>query len=147
MDEQEAYKLLQGGEYGILSLVKEDGCAYGIPVNYVWDGADSIYLHVAPEGEKLRCIAHRPEVSFCVVGRTKVIPDQFTTGYESIVVACRAQTGLPAGERMHALELLLKKYAPDDLAVGMKYAEKSFHRTEIIRLNLIKFSGKCKRVR
>ena len=32
------------------------------------------------------------------------------------------------------------------METGLKYAEKSFHRTEIIRIDLESMSGKCKRV-
>ena len=48
---------------------------------------------------------------------------------------------------MHALRLLMEKYTPEHLAAGEKYAEKSFHRTEIIRLQIKELSGKCKRIR
>lgn len=147
LEETDAYNLLKNGEYGVLSMVKEEGGGYGIPINYVWDGEESIYLHCAPEGHKIRCISVCPDVSFCVVGRTKVISNQFTTGYESIVLDCRAQIGLSPAERMRALELLVRKYSPDDQVIGRKYAEKSFHRTEIIRLQICGFSGKCKQVR
>lgn len=86
----------RGGRFGVLSLVDGDG-AYGIPVNYVWDGDDSLYVHCAPDGRKLRCIDRRDRVSFCVVGATEVCPAQFTTAYESIVLDCRARRGLPPG--------------------------------------------------
>ena len=147
LTEAEARKLLAYGEYGILSMIRPDGTPYGIPINYVWDGESYIYLHCAPEGEKLRSLACCPDVSFCVVGHTHVMSRQFTTGYESIVLTCRAVVGLPAEERMHALHLLLAKYSPDDQETGKRYAEKSFHRTEIIRLEVKRFSGKCKRVK
>lgn len=105
-------------------------------------------LHpLCPAGRKLRCIAACPDVSFCVVGATGVVPEKFTTNYSSVVLSCRAEVGLSADERMHALQLLLEKYCPEHLAVGAKYAEKSFHRTEIIRLRVRSASGKCKRVR
>lgn len=42
LDEARARELLAGGRFGVLSLVDGDG-AYGIPVNYVWDGDDSLY--------------------------------------------------------------------------------------------------------
>ena len=67
LDEARARELLAGGRFGVLSLVDGDG-AYGIPVNYVWDGDDSLYVHCAPDGRKLRCIDRRDRVSFCVVG-------------------------------------------------------------------------------
>lgn len=142
--EEQAYALLQQGEYGILSLTDPDGNPYALPINYVWDGQENIYLHCAPEGKKLECIRIHPKATFCIVGRTRVISNKFTTGYESILLRCEAQIGLPAEERMQALELLLDKYSPEDKIIGMKYAEKSFHRTEIIRLHITEFSGKCK---
>ena len=146
LEEEKALRLLQTAEYGILSMQAVGGGGYGIPVNHVWDGARSIYIHCAPEGEKLRCISACERISFCVVGATHLVPDKFTTGYESIVLTGTARTGLSETERMKALELLLDKLSPEDKVVGMKYAEKSFHRTEIIRLDIDNWSGKCKRV-
>ena len=145
--EEAACELLRRGEYGVLSMQAEAGGGYGLPLSYVWDGDARIYVHCAPEGRKLRCLDRCPEVSFCVVGRTKVAPSKFTTAYESIVLRCHAVRGLEAGERMEALRLLLKKYAPEDLEVGMKYAEKSFYRTEILRLEIVSVSGKSKVVK
>ena len=49
-------------------------------------------------------------------------------------------------EKHHALELLLEKLSPHDKVVGMKYAAASFHRVEILRLDVVSWSGKCKRV-
>lgn len=144
LDEAAARALLKSGEYGVLSMLSPEGAPYGIPVNYVWDGQDYIYLHGAPEGKKLDSIRQHPQVSFCVVGKTHVVSNKFTTAYESIVVKCKARVGLSADERMHALKLILEKYSPDDLTIGLKYAEKSFYRTEIIRLDLYEYSGKQK---
>ena len=53
-------------------------------------------------------------------------------------------SGLSAEERMKALKLILMKYSPDDVEVGLKYAEKSFHRTEILRIQIKSISGKNK---
>lgn len=146
LDEKDAYSLLESGEYGVLSMIAEDGTAYGIPVNFVWDKGNSIYIHCAPQGRKLNGIQKNPQVSFCIVGKTHVVSSKFTTAYESIVLNCQAEIGLSAEERMRALELFLAKYSPEDQLIGRKYAEKSFHRTEIIRLIVSSFSGKCKRV-
>ena len=112
----------------------------------VWDGGKYLYVHCAPAGRKLRCIAYCPDVSFCVVGRTRVASSRFTTAYESIVLRCLAEIGLTPEEKKQALDLLLDKYSPNDKEIGRKYAEKSFHRTEIIRLTVKEYSGKCKRI-
>jgi nitroimidazol reductase NimA-like FMN-containing flavoprotein (pyridoxamine 5'-phosphate oxidase superfamily) len=143
LDEKAARRLLEIGEYGFLSLIYKDE-PYGIPISYVWDGEGAIYLHCAPEGKKLNCIAENANASFSVVGRTNVISDKFTTEFGSIILKCSAITGLAAEERMKALELILDKYSPEDKERGLQYAEKSFHRTEIIRLDIKEFSGKSK---
>lgn len=146
LDEAAARTLLRDGEWGVLSMC-DDGRAYGIPVNYVWDGDARLYIHCAPEGRKLRCMDRIPRVSFCVVGRTRPLPAQFTTEYESVVAECVAVRGLPPEERRYALELLLSKYCPDDTETGMQYAGRSFHRTEIVRLDIACCSAKSKRLR
>ena len=147
LDEESARNLLAKSEYGVLSMVDDEGGAYGLPISFVWDGGEYIYLHCAPVGHKLRSIAQEPRVSFCVVGKTNVLSSKFTTEYESVVARCTATIGLSAEERMNALRLLLHKYSPNDMEVGMQYAERSFARTEIIRLQITTFSGKSKRVK
>uniref|UniRef100_A0AB33JK55 Pyridoxamine 5'-phosphate oxidase family protein n=1 Tax=Prevotella sp. GTC17262 TaxID=3236797 RepID=A0AB33JK55_9BACT len=146
MDEERAIELLRTSEFGVLSMVDAEGTPYGIPVNYVWDGADSIYIHCAPEGRKLRIIEKHNKVSFCLVGRVHLLPGQFTTEYESVVLTGIAHIGLDEEERMKALHLLIDKLSPDFKEIGDKYAHKSFHRTEIIRVDFTEFSGKRKKV-
>lgn len=147
LDEERAKELLKTAEYGVLSMVDDDEQAYGIPVNFIWDGEDKIYIHCAPEGRKLRAIGKHSKVSLCVVGNTHLMPKNFTTEYESVVVFGTAYTGLSEEERMHALHLLINKLAPEYKELGDKYAHASFHRTEIIRIDLTEYSGKCKKVK
>jgi len=145
LDQPSAIQLLSEAEYGVLAMT-DNGLPYAIPVNYVWDGVSSIYIHCAPEGRKLRAIANCPDVSFVVVGHTHLLPSKFTTEYESIVLTGRAVMDLSDEEKHKALSLLLEKLSPNDKAIGEKYAEKSFHRVEIIRIDISQWSGKCKRV-
>lgn len=149
LDEQTAFEILTDGEYGVLSMVECRGgqtAAYGIPINYVWDGGDYVYFHCAPSGHKLDCVDCNSLVSFTVVGHTKVISNKFTTAYQSIIIRGELTRGLAADERMEALAMLLDKYSPDDKEVGLKYTEKSFDRTEVLRLEIKSMSGKTKRV-
>lgn len=151
LDEARAQQILREGEYGFLALVETRAdlpAGYGIPISYAYESAtDRVYLHCGPEGHKLRMLDLRPLVTFTIVGRTRVVPAGFTTAYESVLLRGHAVRGLPPEERMHALELILDKYCPDDKVVGLKYAEKSFHRTEIIRIDVDSASGKQKIIR
>lgn len=146
LDEERALQLIRDNEYGVLSMVTPDGDAYGLPLNYVWDGEYSLYIHCAPEGKKLRALEHNQQVSFCIVGRTNLLPSRFTTEYESVVMKCHAVIVLDDDEKRHALHMLIDKLAPEYREAGIKAAEKSFHRVGIIRLDIIELSGKCKAV-
>src|SRR5512139_1817387 len=85
VSEDEAKGILLKGEYGILSTVSPDGQPYGVPLNYSYTG-DGIYFHCAVEGHKLENIQANNKVSFCVVGQTEVLPEKFSTKYESVIV-------------------------------------------------------------
>lgn len=146
LDEKDAMELLETGEYGFLSMVGTDGFGYGIPISFVKEG-ESLYFHCAPEGYKLECLRENPNVSFCVVGETRVVPNQFTTAYESVLVFGTIHLGLAEEERRHALRLLVKKYCSGFETVGEKYIDKSFHRTNVLRLDIGHISGKCKRIK
>ena len=145
LENELAAQLLEKGEYGFLAMEGVNGYGYGIPINYVKEG-DSIYFHCAPEGYKLECLRKNPNVSFTVVGQTEVIPRQFSTAYESVIVFGTMSLDLLEDERRKALRLLARKYSPQFEEIGEKYIEKSFHRTNVLRLDIVHLSGKCKRI-
>ncbi len=143
LGEVEAMTLLAEGEYGFLAMAAADQSGYGIPISYAWEPGH-LYFHCAPEGDKLRALEVNNRVTFCVVGRTQVIPHQFTSLYESVLVKGTVALHLSDEEKMHALELLLDKYSPADKETGLKYAAKSFARTSVFRLDITTISGKTK---
>ena len=103
MDEERALELLRESEYGVLSMQDVDGSGYGVPLNYVWDGDHSIYIHCAPEGHKLQALEHHPLVSFCIIGRVHLLPRNFTTEYESVILRGEAHIHLSAACRLHGV--------------------------------------------
>ena len=104
LPQEKAYYLLKKGEYGTLSMVSEEDTGYGIPINFVYDDKqDCIYFHCAMEGKKLRCLAKNNRVSFCIIGKTAVISNQFTTAYESVVVNGTMDIHLSDQERRYGL--------------------------------------------
>jgi len=146
LDKEKAKELIRTAEYGVLSMVEENDCPYAVPINFVYNGNSSIYLHCAPEGKKLKAIAQHPEVSFCVVGRVNLLSELFTTEYESVVLRGKSHIQLSEEERMKALEMLIDKLAPNCQETGRKYDKESFHRTEIIRIDFAEYSGKRKHI-
>ncbi len=145
LDQANAMHLLNHGEYGVLSIQIPDEGAYGVPLNYVWDGESSIYIHCAPVGRKLTGIEACPEVSFCVVGTVQIVPEEFTTHYESIILQCKAVLQLSLEEKMKAMRLMVEKYSPEYKDTGVTYVEKALSRMEVIRLDIRHWSGKRKK--
>ena len=144
MDVISAVELLKNGEFGVLSMISEEGNPYGIPISYVWDGENSVYIHAAREGKKLIFIEKNNNISLCVVGKTNVMPEKFSTEYESIILSGEAKIICNEEERMKALLLLVKKYSSGYMDEGKVYAEKSNNKTEIIRLDISEWSGKMR---
>ena len=135
-NEAEALQLLTSGEYGFLAMVNVDGGGYGLPFSYVWDGKQAIYFHCALEGHKIDNLGQENRVTFMVVGATQVLPDKFSTAYQSVMVFGNISQEVPEEERREALRLLVNKYSPDYKETGENYIQGSFHKTAILKLNI-----------
>ncbi len=140
---QEAVEILDSAEYGVLSTVGKDGQPYGVPVSFVHkDG--NIYFHCALSGRKLDNIEHNRKVSFCVVGKTNILPDKFATEYESAVVFGVASE-VSGAERYNDLLWLLEKYCPDFIEEGKQYIELKDKATRVIKIDVSHITGKARR--
>lgn len=142
LSEERAKELLAKSEYGFLAMATEQG-GYGVPLNYVIED-DVIYVHCAAEGRKLSAIRNNPNVSFCVVGRTRLVAEKFTTAYESVVAFGSASIVEDEQQRRYALRLIVKRFAPQFIEQGEQAIERSIARTGIIAIKVARFSGKCK---
>ncbi len=135
-----AVKVLHEGEYGVLSTVGGDGQPYGVPLNYSIQD-NYLYFHCALEGHKLDNLLLNEKVSFCVVGRTKVLPAEFTTEYESVIATGRAVV-VYGEEKNKALVSLVEKYSPEFIEEGRKYIEKLDNETKVVKIEIDSMTGK-----
>jgi uncharacterized protein len=141
--DSEAQQILQVGEYGILSTVSGDGQPYGVPVSYAYTGA-AIYFHCALEGHKLENLSGNNRVSFCVVGRTQVLPDKFAANYESVIVFGKAFE-VADDEKQAGLIELLKKYSPGFVDKGLHYINGDGHKACVYKIVIETLTGKARR--
>jgi nitroimidazol reductase NimA-like FMN-containing flavoprotein (pyridoxamine 5'-phosphate oxidase superfamily) len=139
----ETSSILEKGEYGILSTASSNNEPYGVPLNYCLID-ECIYFHCAPEGTKINNIISNPEVSFCVVGKTEVLPDQFGTKYESCIVQGLASESF-GEEKQLALEGLIHKYSENFVSEGLKYIEKLKDKTRVFKISIESLSGKARK--
>lgn len=86
LTEKDEKWILSKCDYGILSVVGDNGYPYGVPINYAYvDG--KLYFHsTSQESHKLDAIRQNNKVCFTVVAKHDIVLDELSTNYESIIV-------------------------------------------------------------
>ena len=91
ISKDEAISLLKQAEYGVLSLAStENGYPYGVPINYIYDD-NNLYFHCGTNGQKLDIIKHNDKACFTVVLDAKVLRQQHSTAYKSVIAFGRCK--------------------------------------------------------
>ena len=142
-DNQFALAVLKKCEYATLATQNADGTPYCIPISpVVADGA--VYFHCAMEGLKLDNILARPKVCLSCVGETRLIPEHFTTAYESAVVFGTARIISDDSQKIAALRAICEKYAPSSMHQFEKVVSQSLRHTCICQITIDEITGKAK---
>ncbi len=140
LPEEDTKKILSSVTNGVLSLVDVDGEPYGVPVSYVYDGDKRIYFHSAVKGHKIDCIETDSRCSFCVVGQDRVIPEEFTSYFRSVIAKGTVHIVTEPDEIMKGLLLLCEKYSPG-IDSDAEIARCLSHVT-VLRLDIESVTGK-----
>ena len=80
-----------------------------------------------------------------MVGKTEVLPEKFSTRYESVIVSGEAEVVVDPIMKKNALGALVAKYAPDNIAAGEAYIEKLMDQTTVVRVSIDHLSGKSRK--
>lgn len=139
--EKEIESILIQGEYGILSTSDKNNTPYGVPLNYVYKNK-IIYFHSAPKGHKLDNISENTEVSFCVVGKTRIIPEKFSTEFESVIIKGKAFEA-SEDEARQALLYLVEKYSRDYMEKAVKRISSTQKLPKVIGIQIEGINGKA----
>jgi len=141
LNNEDAAELLRSGEYGILSMSTPEHEGYGVPLSYAY-ADDAIYFHCATEGAKLDFLRAHPHTSFCVVGKTEVLPAKFSTRFES-AIAAGTVTEAESDDKRKGLMLLVEKYSPDFLKEGEAYIDRAIDTVIVLKMNIEVLTGKA----
>jgi len=141
--DNEAIEILRKGEFGVLSMCTSDNRGYGIPLNFVFKDND-IYFHCATEGSKLDYLRNNNKVSFCVVGKTEVLPSKFGAIYESVIVSGRTAE-IEGTEKYDALMRVIEKYSAGYIPEGKEYILKLYDKVRVIKLSIESITGKARK--
>ena len=105
----EAERILTEGKSGVLAVAGDEGYPYAVPMSYAYQNGN-LYFHSALSGHKLDAIAREEKVSFCVVAQDSVVPEKFTTRYQSAIAFGRACIVTDSEEKRQALMALVEKH-------------------------------------
>lgn len=141
LTEKEILLVIEGNDYGVLSLCGKDGMPYGVPLNYVYEKG-CFYFHCAAEGHKLELIAENEKASFCIVDLHRVKPETFSTDYISVVAFGSVTRITDDKEKRRTLTYLADVLGIDDETAKKKEIDLAYSRTEMLCFRAEQMTGK-----
>ena len=142
LSDEESTAILNRGSSGVLALLGDEGYPYAVPLSYVYcDG--KIYFHSAKTGHKIDAVNREEKASFCVVDADDVVPEEYTTYFRSVIAFGRVHILTDEGEKRRVLEMLARKYYPDDTAEHREEAiEREYAPVCLLEMEVEHMTGK-----
>lgn len=138
--QEECVKILNKGTSGVLAVSGDEDYPYAVPLSYVYHDW-KIYFHCAKEGHKLDAIERNDKVSFCVIDQDRVIPEEYTTYFRSVIAFGKARKIEDEEEKRKTLEILAVKYSPDQEGLS-KEIDGQLKRVTMVELSIEHMTGK-----
>lgn len=157
--------LIDRSDYGVMSLISQEGEAYGVALSMVRSGS-YIYFHSGLDGRKVRSILENPRVGLTFVGEVKVpknytkddldslmktdnpasfVSKIFTTEFESAYVSGPVEEVLNEEEKIKAMRLICEKYTKDMMDYFDTAISSSLKRTRVFRVEIESLTAKRKK--
>lgn len=142
LTEVECIEILNKNTLGVLAVLGDNGYPYAVPLSYVYNGT-ALYFHCAKSGHKLDSINSDEKVSFCVIDQDKVVPEEYTTHFRSVIIFGRARIVGDDNEIYQAIEKIAIKYNPIDSKENRDITiEKERAAMCIVRIDIEHMTGK-----
>ena len=142
LSQEEIAAVLHAGTSGVLALSGDDGYPYAVPLSYVYESG-KFFFHCAKAGHKIDAIRQSPKASFCVIGQDRIVPEEYTTYFKSVIAFGTIRILEDAAEKRQAIERLAAKYAPKDTPSGRaRTIDRAWDRLCILELSVEHLSGK-----
>jgi uncharacterized protein len=139
---EETINILNSRTAGVLGVSGDDGYPYTVPVSYAYEDG-KLYFHCAKQGHKIDSIQRNDKVSLCVIDQDKIIPQELTTYFRSVIIFGRARILSEGGEIRHALESLGKKYSPGLEEQARQSIEEALDKVCVIEIKIEHMTGKA----
>ena len=138
---EECERILRNATSGVLAVCGVDGEPYAVPLSFVYDDG-MIYFHSAVKGHKLEVLAENSKVSFCVVEKDDVVPEEYTTYFRSVIAFGTARIIGDGERKLATLRLLADKYAPGETQRREEEIDKGLNHLVMVEISVERISGK-----
>ena len=112
LDQKACEDILNRGTSGVLAVLGDEDYPYAVPLSYYYEEG-KVYFHCAKSGHKLDAIRKSPKASFCVIDQDRVVPEEYTTYFRSVIVFGQVRELTDAAEKRAAVLQLSRKYVPN----------------------------------
>ena len=137
----ECVAVLLHGTSGVLAVAGDDDYPYAVPLSYAYTDS-KIYFHWATAGHKLEAIKRHSKVSFCVIDKDEVRPEEYTTYFRSVIAFGQARVLDDPEEKLRALEILAARYSPDQVEGRRREIDRLFQQVCMVELAVEHLTGK-----
>lgn len=141
MTDEACRAALRRGKEGVLSVTGDDGYPYGVPVNYFYDG-EKVYIHCAKEGHKIDALRRSDKVSFCVIDKDEVVPEEYSTAYRSVILFGRARIIEDPAAMTGFLDALAARFVKDAPPERAAYIQKYIAGVAVLEITVEHMTGK-----
>ncbi|HUM56512.1 MAG TPA: pyridoxamine 5'-phosphate oxidase family protein [Bacillota bacterium] len=141
MSIEDAKAVLERGKSGVLAVAGDDDYPYAVPVSYIYYDS-KIFFHCAKSGHKLDAIERQSKVSFCVIDKDQIVPEEYTTYFRSVICFGKARVFHDETEKRKAIEKLAEKYSPKQVEGRKTEIEKEFKLFHMVEIEVDHMTGK-----
>lgn len=142
LNPEEVSAILEKGSSGVLALAGDNNYPYALPISYVYSGG-KLYFHCARQGQKIDAIKRNPRASFCVVAQDRVMPEEYTTYFRSVIAFGQIRLLEDKEEIFAAIDRLGAKYAPHHSAEKRRgFIEKELAALCMLEMSIDHVTGK-----
>lgn len=142
ISKEECIRILKGQPRGVLSMIGDDGCPYGIPLDHWYSEDDNkLYFHCAKTGHKLDAIAACDKVSYCVMDEGYRKDGEWALNINSVVVFGRIRIVENEEKKREICTNLVRKFTDDEEYLQRELTN-AFPRVNCLELAIEHMTGK-----
>lgn len=138
---EECKRILAEGTSGVLAVRGDEGYPYAVPLSYAYEEG-RLFFHGAAAGHRRDAVLRDPKASFCVIGGDRVVPEEYTTYFRSVIVFGKIRILEEEAEKRSAIEKLAAKYSPRQKDGRQREIDRGFSALCMMELTVEHMTGK-----